>query len=209
MKMIALGLTACLALMPAAAGELQDGFAALEHKDYARAHLLLLPLANKGNAAAQFNIGAMYAEGWGVKQDEHEAAAWYLKAAQQDNEDAQLGLAMMYAYGRGVEKDYKEAMQWYLRAAGHGNALAQNNIGSLYFNGNGVPKDDARAVEWEIGGTRRKRRREQSWWDVYQRMGRSKGHRQRIGLDHEGGGAGLAERSRECSENLRCECQGG
>jgi len=139
---------AILLAVPAAAGPLEDGFDALQKKDYNKAISLLLPLARAGNPAAQFNLGAMYDFALGVPNNDREAAQWYLKAAEQGHSDAQYRLGFLYAEGRGLNKDYKKAMEWYLRAASQGNALAQHNIGSLYFNGYGVEKDDKKAVEW-------------------------------------------------------------
>jgi len=37
----------------------------------------------KGNADAQLNLGDMYSQGQGVKQDEVKAVLWYRKAAEQ------------------------------------------------------------------------------------------------------------------------------
>lgn len=137
----------CLSVI-AFAGALEEGNAALERKDYKKAHSLLLPLAEQGNAFAQFNIGVMYAQGLGLERNDQKAVNWYQRAAEQGEADAQTNLAHMLETGRGIEKDYKKAMQWYLKAAAKRNAMAQHNIGSLYFNGYGVSKDDKKAVEW-------------------------------------------------------------
>lgn len=139
---------ATVLVLPAAAGPLEDGFAALERKDYDKALSLFLPLAKAGNADAQFNLGAMCDFALGVANNDRDAAQWYLKAAEQGHSDAQYRLGFLYAEGRGVNKDYKKAMEWDLRAASQGSAMAQHNIGSLYFNGYGVEKDDNKAVEW-------------------------------------------------------------
>ena len=132
----------------ALAGPLEDGSAALERQDYAKAHRLLLPEARKGDVLAQYNVAYMYASGLGVEQNEAEAVKWYRSAAEQGDARAQTNLGLMFVQGRGVEQDFQEAMKWYLKAAEQGNALAQNNIGSLYLNGQGVARDDRKAVEW-------------------------------------------------------------
>ena len=41
----------------------------------------LTALAEQGNAKAQFNLGACYYTGDGVKQDYKKALEWYFKAA--------------------------------------------------------------------------------------------------------------------------------
>ncbi len=60
------------------------------------------PLAEQGNALAQFNLGLMYMEGKGVPQDDAEAVKWYRKAAEQGVTEAQYNLGLMYDDGRGV-----------------------------------------------------------------------------------------------------------
>jgi TPR repeat protein len=54
--------------MPAWAG-LDEGLEAAIHGDDATALRELLPLAQQGNAAAQYNLGVMYSNGRGVPQD--------------------------------------------------------------------------------------------------------------------------------------------
>ena len=130
------------------AGRLEDGSDALEKKQYKKAHALLLPLAKKGNAFAQYNIGVMYANGFGVTKNEVEAVTWYRKAAEQGDADAQANLGLMYENGRGVKQDYKKAMKWYKKSSRQGNGIAQNNIAGLYFKGHGVKKSYKKAIEW-------------------------------------------------------------
>ena len=52
---------------------LEDGIAAFRIGDYATALRILRPLAEQGNAAAQVNLGSMYAHGQGVTLDYREA----------------------------------------------------------------------------------------------------------------------------------------
>ena len=56
--------------------------------------------AAKGEAAAQFNLGVMYANGQGVTQDYAEAVRWYRKAADQGYAAAQFNLGLLYKIGR-------------------------------------------------------------------------------------------------------------
>jgi uncharacterized protein len=77
----------CLTLsLPAFAEDVEDfnrGFVAFENGDYAGALRLWRPLADKGLARAQYNLGVMYRDGQGVQQDYKEAVSWYRKAAEQ------------------------------------------------------------------------------------------------------------------------------
>ena len=68
---------------PPAYDPLDDAVAARAAGDYAGALKQLQPLADQGVAAAQFNLGYMYAKGQGMTQDDAEAVAWYRKAADQ------------------------------------------------------------------------------------------------------------------------------
>ena len=106
------------------------------------------PLADKGDARAQFELGYMHERGKGVAQDYHEAASWYLKSAQQGNASAQFHLGQMYDIGSGVPQGYAEAASWYLKSAEQGDTLAQIHLGLLYELGQGVPADPIQALKW-------------------------------------------------------------
>jgi TPR repeat protein len=103
---------------------------------------------NSIDAEAQFNLGVMYADGYGVAKDEAEAVNWYRKAAVQGVAEAQFNLGAMYTYGLGVAKDEAEAVKWYRKAAEQGYANAQFNLGSAYYNGAGVQQEYKEAVAW-------------------------------------------------------------
>ena len=60
----------------AVAGPFEDAQAAHGRSDYATALRLWRPLADQGNAEAQYALGFMYARGQGVPQNNAEAAKW-------------------------------------------------------------------------------------------------------------------------------------
>jgi TPR repeat protein len=101
--------------MDAQAG-FKEGMAALDRDDYETAFRELKPVAEKGDALAQHQIGVMYFMGKGAKQDYGEAAKWYRKAADQGLDAAELNLGIMYLRGYGVPTDYAEAMKLLRRA---------------------------------------------------------------------------------------------
>ena len=71
--------------------DLQDGLDAFQKQDYKTAYKFWLPLAEQGNAKAQFNLGLMYNNGQGVPQDYKEAVKWYrLSAEQGDRKSTRL-----------------------------------------------------------------------------------------------------------------------
>ncbi len=138
----ALGLTAL-----AWAG-VEEGVEAYDRGDYAKAFREWRPLAEQGDAKAQFNLGGMYRQGRGVPQDDAEAMKWYRKAAEQGDAKAQGILGFMYDDGQGVAQDYAEAVKWYRKAAGQGYAQAQYNLGLMYYDGQGVSQDYVQAHMW-------------------------------------------------------------
>jgi TPR repeat protein len=118
---VASALTACLVLAAlaaiAVAGPLEDAESAHARGDDATALRLLLPLAEDGNASAQFALGFIYDTTKGTSRDDAEAAKWYRKAADQGVAGAQYNLGAMYADGHGVPQDYVEAYKWLTLAA--------------------------------------------------------------------------------------------
>ena len=79
-----------------------------------------LQLAERGNAQAQFNLGMMYENGQGVRQDYAEALRWYRKAAEQGYAKAQYNLGLMYANGHGVHQDFHLSKEWFGKACDGG-----------------------------------------------------------------------------------------
>ena len=130
------------------AGDLEDGLAAAEKGDFATALRLWKPLAEQGNASAQYNLGLMYANGDGLTQDYKTALKWYTLAAEQGNARAQFYLGLMYAKGDGLTQDYKTAVKWYTLAAEQGDAYAQFYLGLMYDEGKGVAQDYLKAHMW-------------------------------------------------------------
>ncbi len=111
----------CLA-SAALAGAYEDGFEAYNRGDYATAVRLWKPLAEKGDAKVQNNLGVMYENGQGVMQDYAEAVKWYQKGADQGIAYAQYNLGLMYANGHGVPQDYVQSHKWLNLAAARASA---------------------------------------------------------------------------------------
>lgn len=108
----------------------------------------LVAKAQKGDAAAQLELGGIYSKGEGVTKDMAEAVKWLTKAAEQGNVEAQMKLGGMYAGGRGVLRNSTEAAKWFTMSANLGNAAAQCQLGRMHLTGAGVPKDDVEAYKW-------------------------------------------------------------
>ena len=73
---------------------------------------------------AETNLGIMYANGRGVKQDFGEARKWFQQASDHGEVKAQHNLGALYATGRGVPQSYAEAAKWYGLAARRGDQAA-------------------------------------------------------------------------------------
>jgi TPR repeat protein len=131
-----------------AQGASDQALAAANRGDYATALRLWHPLAEQGDADAQFRLGLLYHRGEGVPQNFVAAVRWYHLAAEQDVADAQTNLGYMYYMGEGVPKNDAEAVHWSGLAAEQGNADAQTNLGVMYDKGRGVPENDVEAYKW-------------------------------------------------------------
>ncbi len=86
MKAILPSLLPALAIMlaaavPADAEPFEDGVAAAERGDYETALRIWRPLAEQGDAEAQYNLGFSYANGESVPQDFVQAHLWLSLAA--------------------------------------------------------------------------------------------------------------------------------
>src|SRR5580704_17560115 len=118
------GLIALVLIGLASAGPLEDGVAAYRQGDFAAAIRLLRPLADAGDAKAEFYLGRMYALGEGdVGQDPGQAIAWYRKAAQHGDAEAEFVLGVMFLDRSGAPQE--EALVWLRKAADKGMFNAQ------------------------------------------------------------------------------------
>jgi uncharacterized protein len=106
----------------AVAGPIEDAGAAHDRGEYATALRLLRPLADRGVAEAQRELGFMYYNGEGVPQNYAEAVKWYHLAADQGLAGAQHDLGVMYLKGQGVPQDYVLAHMWFNLAASRSSA---------------------------------------------------------------------------------------
>lgn len=120
---------------------LDEAKQAYQQSDFDRAFHLFQQLAEKGDRNAQYELGAMYDAGEGVKRDLDLAYKWFLKAANQNHPEAQFNVAQMLESGEGVRKDSSKAAVWYQKSADQGNASAQNNLGDYYRAGMAVGQD--------------------------------------------------------------------
>ena len=75
--------------------DFQKGLTAYRSNDYATALREWEPLAEQGDAFAQYNLGVMYANGDGVPQDDKIALKWFTLAAEQGHAGAKTNLSIL------------------------------------------------------------------------------------------------------------------
>jgi len=102
---------------PASSADYQKGVDAALQRDFATALKEWKPLAERGDATPQFQLGWLYREGLGVTQDYKTAMRWYARAAEQGYAYAQSALGRMYEKGQGVPQDNMRAYMWFGLAA--------------------------------------------------------------------------------------------
>jgi putative methionine-R-sulfoxide reductase with GAF domain len=91
----------------------------------------LRKLAEKGDPAAQFQLGARYATGEEVAQDYTEAVRWFTMAAEQGHILAQATLGAYYWAGRGVPQDLTKAYYWSVLAQAGGDQASKYRVAVL------------------------------------------------------------------------------
>ena len=114
--------------------DFKEGLNFFLSKDYINAEKCFRKALEQGDPEAQFCLGDMYNNGYGVAKDEREAVALFRKSAEQRFAPSQINLGIMYSQGRGVEQDLVEAFMW-LNIAGRavdeeGGDLALDEDGS-------------------------------------------------------------------------------
>jgi TPR repeat protein len=155
MKKTAIILTAILGFsqIAYAADDLQMGVDAFNKKNYAQALKILQPLAEAGNAEAQFTLGAMYGQGTGVERDRAKSLELITKSADQGNLDALERMVMAYAFKPGaddaeVDAIFARALKTYQEEADKGNAKAMNKIAGMHAMGFSFEQSDTEALVW-------------------------------------------------------------
>lgn len=129
-----------------AAADLASAKQAYEQKDYATAFKELVPLAQRGNAEAEFLLGKMYWAGQGVLRDNSEAVKWLKASATGGNADAQFFMGSYYLL---PHTDIAEGVRWLRLSAEQGNQDAQLLLGKTYMDGAPtLPRDPVQGEMW-------------------------------------------------------------
>jgi TPR repeat protein len=125
---------ALIALMaaPLEASDVSDAINAMRAGNFAEAYCVLKPYAESGDAEAQYNIGWMYLNGYGLMMNDSKALEWWQRASDQGYTDASFSIAMLYSLGEGqVERDMDRAIEYYLMAVEDGHEDANMIVRSM------------------------------------------------------------------------------
>jgi TPR repeat protein len=87
------------------AGLLEAGMTAHEQQDYKQAYELLLPIAEQGDAQAQYYVGTMLVDGMGVTADTAKGVQLLEQAVSNKHYKAAITRGKNYLSGYGVEMD--------------------------------------------------------------------------------------------------------
>lgn len=130
------------ALLIATAGPLQAqsvkaGIDAWQRSDYAGAVNMWRPLAEKGDADAEFNLGQAYRLGRGVATNLSAAKTWFERAASQGHLDAETTLGLLLFQNN----EQADGLKWLKKAAERGEPRALLVYGTALVNGDSVTQD--------------------------------------------------------------------
>jgi TPR repeat protein len=157
----------------------------------------VLTKAQKGDLAAQHQLGVLYAKGEAVKQDYLEAARWFEQAAGSGDADSQHDLALLKLEGIGIESDVAGARELLEAAAAQGHVSAMFNLGNIYANGRGVDVDVDRALrlfgEAAAGGSREAKLNLGVMYDVGQGVEQDFARARELYLEASAAGVGQAD----------------
>ena len=117
---------------PLNASDVSDAINAMRAGNFAEAYCVLKPYAEAGDPEAQYNIGWMYLNGYGLMMNDSKALEWWQRSSDQGYTDASFSIAMLYSLGEGqVKKDMDKAIEYYLMAVEDGHEDANMIVRSM------------------------------------------------------------------------------
>ena len=126
--------------------EYNSGLKEYQAGNYIKAIDIWKPLAEKGNAEAQYGLATLYfySEDYRIPSSENIKLGmkWLKKSAEQKYVDAMGMLAGFYERGFQVNKNIQKAMEIRKEAAGTGDGLAIYNLAISYLQGNEIINSD-------------------------------------------------------------------
>ena len=126
--------------------DLKKAVDAINKKDFKRAFKILSPIAENGNASAQFYMGSLYFNGLGVIANEQKAAKLrssaikiFKEQAENKNKEAISKLGRILADGSQVDDtNFLEELKWLKLASSNGCREASFMLGNIYNTGHKI-----------------------------------------------------------------------
>lgn len=147
LKILLLFIASLIFSVEAVANDLDDAVEAMHTGDFAVAYCIMRPLAEAGDADAQYNIGWMYLNGYGLRVNDRLALDWWEKASKQGNADASFSIGMLYSLGEGaVPKNPDKAIDYYLLSAVAGQEDAIITLQSMMLRNDKPMSDRMHAI---------------------------------------------------------------
>ena len=138
-KYLVAAATFALLSSPLSAQSVKAGIEAWQRADYGAAVAIWRPLAERGDADAQFNLGQAYRLGRGVPINLGQAKTWFERAAGTGHVDAETTLGLLL-FQNG---DQAQGLKWLKQAAEQGEPRAMLVYGTALYNGDAVTQDRA------------------------------------------------------------------
>lgn len=120
---------------------MDEALRAFENRDPNKSFEIFRDHAERGDSAAQYNLGVFYETGTAVLSDDDVAEKWYRKAAEQGLAESQFQLATILAadimagqatYNAGEESErIVEAYMWLILANNRGHSVASTGLSRL------------------------------------------------------------------------------
>jgi cell division septation protein DedD len=136
-KYLVAAVAAAIIAAPASGQSVKAGIDAWQRADYSGAVAIWRPIAEAGDADAQFNLGQAYRLGRGVPINLAAAKTWFERAAASGHLDAQTTLGLLL-FQNGEQA---QGLKWLKMAADQGEPRAQLVYGTALYNGDTVTQD--------------------------------------------------------------------
>jgi TPR repeat protein len=108
--------------------------------------------ADAGQIQAWYDLGFIYANSAGVKEDLPAAVKYWQIGAEKGNADCQFSVGLVYQAGEripgGVKADPVEAVKWYQLAAEQNHTEAIQHLAMMNSMGMGIKQDNLEAIKW-------------------------------------------------------------
>ena len=117
-------------------------------KNYSIALAFLRRAADKGHPLALYNLGVIYAHGYGIDVNPEVAFNCYAKAAERGSLDGLNNLGVCYQHGFGCVRNLNLAFEKFREAAERGYVISMSNCGYMKELGLGTDLDEEEALRY-------------------------------------------------------------